>query len=370
MKSSASQNYSYALDSEGNLLNVHSAKRGALYFCPQCHALMVPHMGNLRRWHFTHKANIEDCCHESYLHKIAKIKIKEAFLNASTFIISYDVPTVCSERNSCKINQGEKCICSERIEHDIKQFYDKCEEEVPYKSFIADLILSSSIKPDREPILIEIYVTHKSTAKKITDGARIIEVQIRNEDDIEEIVTSLKIAGDQYSDRYYLRNEKPKNIFFNFKGELSKHPSYFNDMIPNFIYYMWILDTGYFRFDKCRCNDDPMKYIPNHAHYIIGTEPINWDWAFLEFIKRGVNIKNCIICKYSAVTSFSFNDVRICTLYKKFGTPRNPPITTANTCQYFRRIKDTNQNAVHTSAGIIEKNNSEKSFTIVVRKQQ
>lgn len=78
------QNYSYANDQEHNLVHISKAQRGIEYFCPYCHALMTPHMGKIRRWHFTHKANIENCCYESYLHKIAKSRIREAFL---TYII-------------------------------------------------------------------------------------------------------------------------------------------------------------------------------------------------------------------------------------------------------------------------------------------
>ncbi len=368
MKGSSSQNYSYALDAGGNLLNVSLADRGKQYFCPQCHALMVPHKGKRRRWHFTHKANIENCNYETYLHKIAKVKIKEAFLNASKFIISYDVPAICSKRDSCKINRGERCVCNGRVEHDIRQFYDRCEEESPYKNFIADLMLTSSTKPEREPILVEIYVSHKSTTQKVTDGVRIVELQIRNEEDIDEIVSSLKIVGDQSSDRYYFRDEKPRNFFFNFKGQVLKDPSYFNEMRPNFIHYLWMYDSGYFKVDNCLCDDDPMKYIPANAHYIIGTEAFSWSWAFLEFIKRGVNVKNCLICKYSCNSSMSLIEERICKLYKKLGTPRHPEIRTAKTCQYFKRIKEAKRNELFISPQSIGDNNVEANFTIVVRK--
>ncbi len=357
MKGSPIQNYSYALDAENKLVHVSAAVRDAKYFCPHCHALMIPHMGKIRRWHFTHKANVEYCNYETYLHKIAKSKIREAFLNASKFIISYDVPALCKEKDSCKLNNGEHCVYKDRIEHDIRQFYDTCEEEVPYKNFIADLLLSSSSKPDREPILIEIYVSHKSTAEKVADGVRIIEVQIREEEDIDEIVSSLRIDGDQSSDRYYCRNDKPKNLFFNFKGQVLQDPSYFNKMRSNYIYYLWMHDSGDFKADRCLCDDDPMKHIPDDAHYVIGSEFFWWEWAFLEFIKRGVDVMNCLMCKYTAITTMSICEERICTLYKKFGTPRHPRIKTAKTCQYFRRIKEVYQ----------EDSNDEGNFTVVVR---
>lgn len=77
MNSSSSQNYSYALDVSGKIVHVSNALRGHQYYCPHCNALMTPHMGEIRRWHFTHKANLDNCNYETYLHKIAKIKYKK-----------------------------------------------------------------------------------------------------------------------------------------------------------------------------------------------------------------------------------------------------------------------------------------------------
>ena len=69
-----SPNYSYAYNSSSELVNVSTAQRNEKYFCPICGELMTPHMGEIRRWHFVHK-NAENCSYESYLHKLAKIKI-------------------------------------------------------------------------------------------------------------------------------------------------------------------------------------------------------------------------------------------------------------------------------------------------------
>lgn len=65
------------------------------YFCPICGELMNPHMGKVRRWHFVHK-NAGNCSYESYLHKLAKIKIREAFLTSEHFLLSYNAKAICS----------------------------------------------------------------------------------------------------------------------------------------------------------------------------------------------------------------------------------------------------------------------------------
>lgn len=191
MKGSPSQSYSYALDSAGSMIHISQAERDKQYFCPQCGGLMTPHMGAIRRWHFTHKANTENCNYETYLHRIAKTRIREVFLSASKFVISYDVSITC---NKADCFRDRKNICSGTIKQffDLKQYYDECTEEYEYNGFRADLLLSSTRNPDREPILIEIYVSHKSSDEKINTGVRIIEIKITSEEDIEDIISNLR----------------------------------------------------------------------------------------------------------------------------------------------------------------------------------
>ncbi len=45
MTKTFSQNYSYANNSIGDLINVSTAQRNEKYFCPICGELMNPHMG-------------------------------------------------------------------------------------------------------------------------------------------------------------------------------------------------------------------------------------------------------------------------------------------------------------------------------------
>jgi len=328
-----SHNYSYAVDAEKKLIHVSAALRNTDYFCLYCGAPMIPHMGKVRRWHFTHKTNIENCSYETYLHKISKVKIREAFLCSPHFNISFDVPVYCN-KTDCINRRREFCVDHQRKDFDLKKYYDACEEEVLYKKFRADLLLTSSTHPNREPILLEICVSHKSTEEKIQDGARIIEIHISSEKDIDKIISSLRIEGVSDSSCDFSQ-KKSRAIFYNFKAQCYVTPSYFNKILPYFTYYMWLNPAGKFKVGKCLCDKDPMKYIPDDAHYIISDEYISFDWGFSEFAKRGVFATNCLVCKYSNLT---MNNERICTLYRKFGTPRQPAIDSAKDCQYFRRL--------------------------------
>ena len=175
MTPTTKQNYSYAINEDNTLIHVNTAVRGGMYTCPYCGGEMTPHMGKIRKWHFTHKANLQNCNYETYLHKIAKARIKAAFDNNPHFYIQYDVPVHC-DKFDCDVADCKECRTIQYMSFDLKKWYDTCEEEVVYKNFRADLLLSSSTTRNRPPILLEIYVSHKSTQEKIGDGVRIIEI--------------------------------------------------------------------------------------------------------------------------------------------------------------------------------------------------
>lgn len=141
--------------------------------------------GQKKRWHFKHKSGTF-CNYETYLHKIAKIRIREDFLKSERFEISFNPIHECSVE--CPIGKGIPCRRHKYVKFDIRKYYDKCEEEeAPIEGFRADLLLTSSLFP-KEPILIEIAVSHKSTAEKIKSGYRIIEIPIESEEDIANII--------------------------------------------------------------------------------------------------------------------------------------------------------------------------------------
>ena len=320
------QNYSYAVDASGVLVNVKQAVRDKKYFCPCCGFEMRPHMGNIRRWHFTHKAEAE-CSYESYLHKIAKIRIKEAFITSEKFAITYNPKHLCSK--DCPFLYDEKCFKHKYVTFNLKEYYDECEEELECDGFVPDLILRSSSAPNREPVFLEIYVTHKSTEEKLKSGYRIIEIPITSEEDIYNIVETMSLKGEDSSvkqDEY----SKTENIrFYNFNKKY-----YLNDMgsIVEPKYILIVNKDGTFKYEKVVCYEFNEKFNSPEQNLIISNFPINWNWAFLELQKRGVNITNCLRCKFYKRTMFRD---RICTLYKKYGTPKSPKISEARKCSRY-----------------------------------
>ncbi len=334
MSKSVSQNYSYANNSNGKLINVAFAQRDEQYFCPICSSQMIPHMGKVRRWHFVHK-NVENCSYESYLHTLAKIKFREAFLSSKQFLLSYDAKALCSR--SCPFLDSPKCEARKSVEYDLRKYYDTCLIEAPYHKYKADLLLNSSIYPNRQPVLIEIMVTHKCTEDKISDGVRIIEIPIHSEEQIDNIVNNHKIVGIRDEDISYKGTDSKQITLYNFNKTESYDPAdIFKDYEDIFdrkdTIVFWLNKHGQFQTFDCHCYEVDKK-LPKSVHYFVTSIATPFKEILQGFSQRGVRIRNCFLCKFS---KHDYNDQRICVLYKKYGLPRKPSPYNANTCPHYK----------------------------------
>ena len=335
MAKNHTQNYSYANNLSGELINVSNAQRSEQYFCPICGEPMTPHMGKIRRWHFVHN-NANNCSYESYLHKLAKIKIQKAFLSSEHFILSYTAKAICSF--DCPFINYSKCEGGKPVEFDLKKYYDSCKIESSYNRYIADLLLSSSINPNLPPILIEIMVTHKCTEDKIKDGVRIIEIPIQCEEDIDEIANNCYLPAVRYNESTHFSSNEKNITLYNFNKVESFDPRdiYLEEIEDCFnrkdTIVFYINKQGYFRSFDCRCYEVRSK-LPNNVHYFLTQIATPFKEIFQEFSKRGVKIRNCFLCRFSKQDYYGD---RICVLYKKHNLPRKPSPYSATSCIYYR----------------------------------
>lgn len=220
------------------------------YKCMGCGAEMFAKMGNKNAWHFAHKVHDEgNCSSETYLHKLAKRLIREKFESAPSFLIQYNQVGFCSTYKECKYKQEDSCHVFKTVKHDLKQYYDLCQEEIPIKGYIADLLLSSSTHADRNPVLIEIHVTHKSTEEKLNSGLRIIEIKIDNEESIKNLLNKDVI------EEIYIEDEGDA-YFYNFK----KDPK---EIGNRYILKFLLTANGETRFIPASCHDINKKVYPN-----------------------------------------------------------------------------------------------------------
>lgn len=340
MTKGLSQNYSYAYNSSHELIHISAAQRCEKYFCPICGYSMTPHMGKVRRWHFVHK-NAGNCSYESYLHELAKVKIRRAFLSSKHFVLSYKAKAFCSV--DCPFIGSPKCEGEKPVEFDLRNFYDTCETEATYKQFRADLLLSSSINTKLPPVLIEIYVTHKCTEDKISDGARIIEIPIRSEEHIDNIVDSCKLSAVRYNSLSYNYSNSNENeiTLYNFNKVESLDPTgsfdEYEDCFSRRNTIVFCLnEQGKFYSFNCHCYEVSKK-LPPRVHYFVTNIATPFKEIFQGFSKRNVKIRNCFLCKFSKQNTCG---ERLCVLYKKHNLQRKPSPYYASSCSHYREDFD------------------------------
>lgn len=337
--------HSFALDREHHLVHVNDAIKGKDYYCPGCGAQILPRQGQRNEWHFAHKNNPENCSYETYLHKLAKRRIRECFDHSPHFTITFYPEFTCSVAE-CPLGLSRPCTWHEPQTFELTDYYNTCEEEASIGRYRADLLLTNSEKKDRESILIEICVTHKCTQKKIKSDNRIIEIHIDSEEDIEQIVSNAAIKeSGEYESRDWRSDGKVR--FYNFKFKNYKKIP--NETFQEYKFRFWIDEKGYFQFDKIDELDDSVKCLsPNSPNVdsskflIQSNRPISWDFAFQKISQSGTGIKYCTMCDF-----YRMNDRYgkcMCILYKSKGTKQFPHLSAAHTCQHFRQINYSRAN--------------------------
>lgn len=200
--------YRHAFDKDGEEWCIDDVKDKSLYrslspwHCISCGVEMRAGLGDKNRHYFKHNAETE-CNGETYLHNLAKTKLKKWFeSNNFIFQMVFHQTERCCEHSTC--NFYDLAVCSTSISIPVssdKWGYNICNVEETVKLddnyFRADLIIKSSDK-NIQPILIEICVHHPSTQKKIESGLQIIEIQFDSEEEIEEFCKDNKFKeGDK-----------------------------------------------------------------------------------------------------------------------------------------------------------------------------
>ena len=84
--------YHYALNKNGDIVDIADVdkenRKAQRFFCINCGAEMIPKLGKFKVRHFAHKAETPDCNSETYLHKLAKLRLKEKFYSSAPFEIA------------------------------------------------------------------------------------------------------------------------------------------------------------------------------------------------------------------------------------------------------------------------------------------
>lgn len=341
--------YHYALNEQGQI--VHLIQGGSEqyksheYTCIGCGARMIARLGQKRAWHFAHRDNDIHCGTETYLHILAKRLIKEKFDREDSFEVCYYRDVSCSDQSSCPFNKPEECHAWKLSPFDLKQYFDTCVEEQSVDGYIADLLLTSSNKPDREPVLIEIQVSHKSTVQKIESGLRIIEIRIKTEEDIKSLLSS-SIVENPDARFGYVKDVETIGFakFHNFKRKTSTPKPLEMRSVQRFYLFRSgkaiVKDMDDYKLKTCRDiwskdNDKAIFEASIDCDKFGSITP--YDYGFYVARQNGFDVKTCLFCKYHK-DGYAFelgeNPV-FCCLYKKFGTPKFPEHQYAAECTFY-----------------------------------
>lgn len=320
--------YHFAYDENNLLVSIDNLeKEEALrhsYHCITCGDEMEACIGTHNRPYFRHKQTNNACNPESYVHKLAKLRIKELFNNHSKqFCIQFVRDITCSLKDQCGFYEDYECkgFC-ELDPIDLHKFYDTCLEEQHVDGYIADLLLSDSMGKIKSPIAIEIWHEHKSTQSKIESGIKIIEIRVKKEEDIDKFTTDL------------LREHDVDFYNFNPKHKLDCGQIIRFEYFRSGSAYVNNLDEIIF-CDKLHTKINPKSMIELNVPVGYLSYPNTYHAGLVYLLDKGMDIRNCMLCRYYHGYE-SINEAPMCGLYKRFDTPVYPKQKEALTCQYFK----------------------------------
>ena len=343
--------YHYAFDETGHLVSIDEVSvesRGEhSYYCVGCGRPMEARLGKDRARHFAHKADTDGCGTETYLHQLGKYLIKWKFDSEEPFEISYYKDYRCPSLKTCAFYSKDECQRRQLFTIDLKQYYDTCNVEQTIDPFIADLLLTSSKKPNIPPVLIEIQVTHENSPEKRDSGLRIIELRFRKEEDIRSIIQDT-IKEHPANERKGCIIPDTKNIgygkFFGFKrDDVAEKPLSMRPLGRFSLFANGSAHVDFFENTKsCNYQDERRyKYSILELNYDIRDLKVfsSYEMGYVTAVNKGIPFKSCAICQYRGgsdqVNLVNNERVFFCMLYKKKNTPTNPKPDFANQCEYY-----------------------------------
>ena len=228
--------YDYGRTDNGKIINISQVYKNIKekYFCISCNDELIPKIGKIREHHFAHKNKNIICSKENYFHLLGKniffntyidcIKNKEAFYIGLKEI-------------RCKNNMNHKCGNIKIDKYNLLEYFDKIEMEKYNGKFIPDLRLFN--QSSNEDIFIEIYYSSRISEEKANSNKRIIEIQVKNEDDLKIIENKIFDEGndnlrfynfkrkcenkEECNNCIFVKNKKDRNNIEAYKTDLCKY---------------------------------------------------------------------------------------------------------------------------------------------------
>lgn len=305
--------YKYAKDLSGNIISINSVNKDQRdkYFCISCGKELIAKLGLKNVYHFAHKVVTSSCSFETYLHQLGKHKFCENYenclANGIPYLINLKIEEICNSCSEFNISCTSESIKS----FDLTKYYKEIQIEKEHQGFRPDILLSNS---KGDVLYIEIAVTHKCEIEKVNSEIRIIEFELKTEDDL-DFITNNKIS---YS--------CPQINLLNFLTAPIKNRDI--TQCDNKYYQFFIFQSGKYYFtynsvdnyrkvNRRRTTTYSKIFTPQ---YLIDELEYTREEAEVDFYyqdkceviisevykahEAGINIKSCFFCKYHSETDF------------------------------------------------------------------
>lgn len=306
----------YALNNSKDLINILDVDKTKVekYFCLQCGDELIARKGEINKHHFSHKNKI-DCNYETYLHKLGKLVFyntyNDCLENNKPFFVDFETMRNC---NTCIKIENINRICEIESHHgkfDLTKTFNEIYLEEHHNGFVPDVLLKS--KETDDVIFIEIFVTHSCENDKIESGIRVIEIEVRNENDL-SFISDLHFKNNIENCRFY--NFKIKTIEKNFIDveQCEKTAGFFS-----------IYKNGKARVRELFIKDLNIELLNENLIYkkvLDFSEDNNfighhYKKLIIEASQSGVKFKNCFACRFFATNKSDFFEATLFCKKKK-----------------------------------------------------
>jgi len=345
--------YHFARNESGEIVDIENVtenyRDSHSFYCLGCGGDMNARLGVKKSHHFYHTSGTDCGFGESDLHRYAKKMLRKKFQSNPPFPVKLVQNVSCGIRCLFFKDGDGGCQVKRLMDYDLKSFgYDTIEEEKEVEGgFVADLLISDS--SGRNPdILLEVCVSHQIGERKEKSGLRIIEVPIRNEEDLHVYLDGAISEAEPNEYRARILSRSPR--FYGFKRDVQSEECLNARYLP---VASMLLDNSIecteiehniccSKIKDLSCCPDELLKVVFNPDTLISFQKNLGNFIRMVAVKEGIPVKNCKICHNGVpYKTYDYNRPVRCLVADDNNMETFPLHWSAIECEHFSLSKDT-----------------------------